>query len=77
MTDRFATSLPGDIPAGTFCTMPSSPLAARSSMVGILAYSRGVLPPSSATGSSDIPSPKTTMYFIRSLLFSRIYVRIA
>src|SRR6266481_3167963 len=43
---------------------PRMPRAAMWSRFGMRAYSSGVFPPSSAIGSSAIPSPWRTTYFI-------------
>src|SRR2546427_11353544 len=43
---------------------PRMPREAMWSRFGVRAYSSGVLPPSSAIGSSAIPSPWRTTYFI-------------
>ena len=64
MTERFAVSLPGGIPSGIIHVIPISAVRARASMAGVSAASSGVLPPSSSLGSSAIPSPKITAYFI-------------
>src|SRR3989304_5689938 len=62
----FATSLPGGNPSGTLLKSPKSPPEdAMVSMLGVFAYSRGVLPPNSAMGSSAIPSPMSSAYFIK------------
>lgn len=56
--------LPAGSGLGQFTTLPTVPRAARESMVGMSAYSRGVLPPRASTGLSAMPSPMTTRYFI-------------
>ena len=64
MTDRFAVSEPGFIPSGIVLTMPISDFWLSASSAGVFAYARGVRPFSLAIGSSAIPSPSTTTYFI-------------
>jgi enterochelin esterase family protein len=63
-TDKFAVSLPGFIPSGIVCTSPSSPFCANLSIIGVFAYSNGVLLSNSAIGRSAIPSPRIITYFI-------------
>src|SRR5207247_3411903 len=58
------TSLPGGRPRGMVRVSPRMPREAMWSRFGVRAYSSGVLPPSSAIGSSAIPSPWRTTYFI-------------
>src|SRR3989441_7373122 len=58
------TSLPGGRPRGMVRVSPRMPREAMWSRFGVRAYSRGVFPPSSAIGSSAIPSPWRTTYFI-------------
>ena len=65
--DMMAVSLPAGRLSGTLRTLPTSPFAASSSINGFFAYSSGVRPPSSGTGSSAIPSPITRMYFMLTL----------
>ena len=62
--ERIAVSLPAGSGLGQFTTLPTMPRAARESMVGMSAYSSGVLPPRASTGLSAMPSPMTTRYFI-------------
>lgn len=59
-----AVSLPGGKPSGMVCTEPSSPRRERESKKGLPEASRGVLPPSSGRGSSAMPSPIISMYFM-------------
>src|SRR5947207_1970891 len=58
------TSLPGGRPRGMVRVSPRMPREAMWSGFGVRAYSSGVFPPSSAIGSSAIPSPWRTTYFI-------------
>src|SRR2546426_429035 len=58
------TSLPGGRPRGMVRVSPRMPREAMWSRFGVRAYSSGVFPPSSAIGSSAIPSPCSTTYFI-------------
>src|SRR5256886_9245522 len=58
------TSLPGGRPRGMVRVSPRMPREAMWSRFGMRAYSSGVFPPSSAIGSSAIPSPWRTTYFI-------------
>src|SRR5213076_467199 len=58
------TSLPGGRPRGMVRVSPRMPREAMWSRFGVRAYSSGVFPPSSAIGSSAIPSPWRTTYFI-------------
>ena len=64
-----AVSLPGGKPSGMVWQRPSSPRSQRESKKGFRQASRGVLPPSSARGSSAMPSPIMRTYFIFCLLF--------
>ena len=43
-------------------------------MEGVSAQARGVFPPSASMGSSAMPSPRITMYFITSLLLYSVHV---
>src|ERR687888_386616 len=58
------TSLPGGRPRGMVRVSPRMPREAMWSRFGVRAYSSGVFPPSSAIGSSAMPSPWRTTYFI-------------
>ena len=60
-----ATSLPGGKPSGTVFTFPVRPFRAAAFMFGLFAAMSGVFPPSSSSGKSAMPSPITTMYFMR------------
>ena len=62
--DRMAVSLPAGRGGGQLTTLPTSPLAAIRSMAGVGAAWRGVLFPSWGTGSSAIPSPMISRYFV-------------
>ena len=66
-----AVSLPAGRPLGQLLTEPSTPRRLIQSKVGRLAYSSGVLPPSSGTGLSAMPSPINNRYFIYFVLLSR------
>src|SRR5215470_11799492 len=58
------TSLPEGKPSGIVWVSPSSPCDAMRSILGVWAYSSGVLFPNSATGQSAMPSPCNTTYFM-------------
>ncbi len=62
-----AVSLPAGTPAGTVWHRPSRP-PARRSICGRVSAASGVLPPSSETGSSAMPSPMTSTYFMMQFL---------
>src|SRR5207247_8143585 len=64
MIDIVPTSLPVGNPRGMVRVSPRMPREAMWSRFGMRAYSSGVFPPSSAIGSSAIPSPWRTTYFI-------------
>ena len=55
-------------PRGTVRTSPTSPCPARRSITGFFAACKGVLPLSSSTGKSAMPSPMTNTYFINYTL---------
>src|SRR5579885_2865596 len=63
MIAMLPTSLPGGSPGGMTAARPTSPRAASRASVGIDATSRGVRPPSAATGASAQPSGTQTTYF--------------
>ena len=60
-----AVSLPGGKPSGMVCTRPSVPRSLSESKYGLLQTSSGVLPPNSSRGSSAMPSPMMSIYFMR------------
>src|SRR5206468_4493667 len=62
--DIVPTSLAGGKPRGMVRVSPRMPREAMWSRFGMRAYSSGVFPPSSAIGSSAIPSPGRTTYVI-------------
>ena len=61
---RFAVSLSGTIPTGTFDTTPVRLRRARESISGLSAFSMGVCPPSAGCFLSAIPSGISIRYFI-------------
>ena len=59
-----AVSLPGGKPSGMVWTRPSTPRSHSESKYGFWQTSSGVLPPSSSRGSSAMPSPIISIYFM-------------
>ena len=62
--DMMAVSLPGGKPSGIVCTRPSSPRSLSESKKGFSQASSGVRPPRAAMGSSAMPSPIISTYFM-------------
>ena len=70
ITDMFATSDEVGKPSGSVRNVPLRPLLAILSIHGVDAASSGVLPPSSAIGSSAMPSPRKSTVLKGFIFFS-------